>query len=367
MSLHYHCHSTLNDIKKLESKWNTLHNNCLDPSTYNQFNFVYLSIKHFQCNDAKPFVLSIHYQDQLIGIFFLQHCLEHRMGIRVKVIEFCALDEIDKPFPVIHVNHIDRCWTGFFSFLNENRDWDILNLIEQNSTTIQSLSDLAQKNSMPYRINPDKSGPILDLSQPWDAFWSKHKKMRKKLYKMEKDFPDRMEFKVLTGLALLDDYIQVEQRSWKQGKIGINSDPRTLSFYRSLIQQLNSDAYIGILYIDDLPVSAEIAYACNDSLYFCHGCYDQTIEKYSPGMISTSLFLKYFMDSKCFRQGDFLVGYAGYLNAWSDIQLHTQRIDIYKPNWVTRLFFTLRVINKLTPSPVKQFAKGAYALLKNNP
>lgn len=367
MSLSFHYHYTLEEFKDLEFGWKQLHTNCTNPSIYNHFDFVYNSIKNFDCSETEPFLLTIHYKEELVGIFFLQHCIEKRMGLKVRVMEYCALDEIDKPYPVIHVNHSNRCWEGFFNFIRSQNDWDVLVFMEQTSNTIKSLSKLAKQQNMTFRINPDNSGPVIDLSQSWEDFWSNHKKMRKKLYKMEKDFSERLRFQIETGSILLNDYIQVESQSWKGGKVGISSNEQMLNFYHDMATTLDKDFYVGVLYVDDQPISAEIAYACNDLLYFCQGCFDQSMNKYSPGMVSTCLFLKHFMNDGRFKSGDYLCGYAGYLNAWSDEQVHTQRIDIYQPNWMTRLFFALRIVNKLTPNPIKRFAKDTYALLKNNP
>lgn len=366
MSISWSCHDNLQDILNLESEWRSLHRNCNDASFYNGFDFVFQSIKHFQIPNVTPFILTIRLDNELIGLFYLQSDLEYRMGLKVRVLEFCALEEIDKPYPLIHINHIDRAWSGLFQFLDEKNNWDILSLIEQKEVHLLALKKMVSKQGLIHRINPDKQGPLLNLDQPWEAFWDNHKKMRKKLYKIEKDFKEKVSFKIKGGIELLDDYLEIEQASWKQNKLGVSKNSSTLDFYKEMAYSTPNQFFIGILYLDGEAVSGEIAYTHNGKVYFCQGCYKESFKKYSPGMISTSLFLKHFITQPEYTSGDFLCGYAGYLNAWSDDIIKTQRIDIYRPNWVTKLFFTLRLINKITPSFVKRFAKEAHALLKTN-
>ena len=367
MSISFAQHYSLQEIINLEQEWKQLHPNSSQPSIYNSFDFIYQSIQHFQHPNITPFILTIRLDNELIGLFYLQSDIEKRMGIKVRVLEFCALDEIDKPSPVIHVNHLSKVWGEFFNYLSQQTDWDIVSLIEQEESALKHLIHHANENGFIHRINPDKQGPILHLNQSWDKFWLDHKKMRKKLYKIEKDFKDKVDFKIKDGSELLDDYINIEQSSWKSGKLGISKSPKTLDFYQEIAFNLRHNFVIGILYIDGKPVSGEIAYTQNDRVYFCHGCYSEEYNQYSPGMISTTLFIKHFMNESDYNHGDFLCGYAGYLNAWSDQIIQTHRIDIYRPNWVTRLFFTLRLINKITPTFMKRFAKVTHALLKTNP
>ena len=366
MSLTWEIHSSLQEIANLEKQWRELHRNSISQSIYNGFDFIFQSVRHFHYPTVTPYILTIHYQQNLIGLFFLQSDTEKRMGLNVRVIEFCGLEEIDKPTPVIHQHHQERAWNGFFQYLRENKHWDIVNFIEQQPENILRLKGLSQDHKMIRRVNEDKSGPILNLNKDWDEYWQSHRKMRKKLYRIEKEFNHEFEFKVGTGIELLNDYISIEKSSWKRGKLGITKSPNTHDFYLEMANNLKQDFYVGILYIQGEPVSGEIAYHCNGTVYFCHGCYAETFSRYSPGMISTSLFLKYFMQRDTFHHGDFLCGYAGYLNAWSDETVKTQRIDIYRPNWITGTFFALRAINKITPSFIKRFAKVTHALLKNN-
>ena len=186
MSFEFQTYRGLQNIANLQSSWKQLHNNCINPSIYNQFEFIFQSLKHFNYPKVQPFILSVHFKGELIALFFLQNDIEIRMGLKVRVLEFCALDEIDKPNPVIHINHEDRAWQGLFAYLNSYNQWDVLSFIEQPNSNLNHLTHLANQHGMIHRINPDKEGPILNLNKDWDEFWQDHKKMRKKIYKIKK-------------------------------------------------------------------------------------------------------------------------------------------------------------------------------------
>jgi hypothetical protein len=172
---------------------------------------------------------------------------------------------------------------------------------------------------------------------------------------------------VKSGPLLLDSYLEIERNSWKFGSQGISKNNEVKNFYTALANRLpEKQFYIGILSLDGKPVSGEIAYTQTDTGYFCHGWYESYYKTYSPGMVSTSLFIQFFMDSNTFSKGDFLCGYAGYLDAWSDNICHTQRVDIYRSSLVTYAFFFLRFIRKLTPAIILRIIRSANALLKQN-
>jgi CelD/BcsL family acetyltransferase involved in cellulose biosynthesis len=184
-----------------------------------------------------------------------------------------------------------------------------------------------------------------------------HKKMRKKKRRMQRDFKDLLHFSInqRDWQWCLKQYASLEEKSWKKGKVGISKNLETLNFYTRLFKRLHAagDLYFGILTVDDVPVSAEIAYTCNKTVYFCHGCYDQAFKKYSPGMVSTSFFLEYFFNTN-YTRGDFLCGFAGYLNDWSDTIIATNRIDIFNKRPGIQMMFALQHLKHTYYSPMKK-------------
>lgn len=340
--------SSLSEIRNFKQNWIDLHNNCKNKSIYNSFSFIINSISNFKDSTLKNHIIAIYLNHQLIAIFPFQLYIERRYFFNFKILEYSAQDEIDKPSPVIKQQHEDLAWTGLFEFLNNNRSsWDILILMEVNEFNheIPLTKEFSKLSNYPYNIKPDKSGPIIQLDKPWDMFWSSHKKMRKKIHKIESNYKDKLVFKVNhdSWEILLDEYIALESRSWKTGKVGISKDQETIAFYKDLFEDFScsKQLHFGFLYINDFLISAEIAYSMDDKVYFCHGCYDQEFRKYSPGMVSTSYFIKHFMNGE-YTTGDFLCGYSGYLNAWSESESKTHLIEVHNRSFNTGILFIYR-------------------------
>ncbi len=372
MNFQYTIFTELSQLNKFKDEWQKLHSQCELMSIYNSFDFIYNSINEFEDDTLKPHIIAI-YQDQcLIALFPLQVYFEQRYFLKLKVLEYAAQNEIDKPCPIIKAGHERTAWQGLYLYLKESgKSWDILTLMEFNTSTQDKLllTELSSSAGYIYRINKDKSGPCINLDKDWDEFWSSHRKMRKKVHKMESDFGEDLCFKAndLPWQEALEQYINLEKRSWKNGKVGINKDEKTRNFYHRLYQSLanKSQLHFGFLYLNGVAVSGEIAYTQGKTVYFCHGCYDKEYQKYSPGMVSTSYFIKHFM-GKEYEQGDFLCGYAGYLSAWSEAITETHQIDIYNKTINTRIIFSYRILKKLLTTPLKTTFKTGYDLLKTN-
>jgi len=356
------------DLINFQATWNELHKNCTAPSIYNGYDFIFESINVFFSHDVKLkiYILSDINSNQILAIYPLQRITTLWYFLKINTYEYTALDEIDKPYPLIRQGHLKSCWNAFLQHLKQNvPDCHHLQLIEipQTYPEIELLPKICEEQDFIYRINPDKQGPIINLDGEWNDYWAQHKKMRKKQHAILNKFKDRITFIIHNKdwEWCLEQYIKLEQKSWKNGKVGLSTNAQTIMFYQHLFKRLHQSnrLYFGFLVIDNNLISAEIAYTLNDKVYFCHGCYDQSYKKHSPGMVSTSLFIKHFY-GKNFKFGDFLCGYAGYLNNWANIIIKTDTIEIYNKGIKMRIIFGLRILKKATIIPMRKLAKKIY-------
>ena len=351
MSFSYTTINNINELYTIKEDWIALHAISDSPSIYNSYEFVSNSLFFLKHEHSTPFVLLVYQDSVLKGIFFMERNTEIKSKVKLQLIESTAQQEIDKPYPIIHTGCQAAMWAAFFDYLPQAGEWDVFRIYELNENKKDLiLNQLSRKNTI-IRINPDKYGPTIDLKQSWQEYLMKHKKMRKKINRLIKSHGDSISFKVFDNdLTALEVYKNIESKSWKSGKIGIARNFNTYRFYQGMCQSLSDSETlsmkIGILYIDNTPISAEIAYICNKDVYFCHGCYNDQYATYSPGMISTAYFIQSFMDEN-YHTGDFLCGYADYLKAWSDSTIKTQQIDIYNNTLSVKAFFFMRGIRKL--------------------
>ena len=338
-------------ISDLKAEWQLLHTASVNPSIYNSFEFVTASLELFKVKGSHPYILLIHKNHELAAIFFNETNTEHYFGLNLTVIENTAQQEIDKPYPVINKNLHNEIWEQYFNYLDTKDSWDIYRAYEVDTNKKEYILNNLPNNKFIVRINEDKKGPTINLNLNWDEYLSSHKKMRKKLSRIERKYTDRLRFEITeNSLDALEVFKTIELKSWKSGNVGICRNQNTQDFYSRLLDKISQHKThtmtIGILYADNTPISGEIAYTSLENVYFCHGCYDTSYSELSPGMVSTAYFLKYFMNTN-HKHGDFLCGYASYLNAWSDKITETVKIDIYKKSTFVRLFFLFRGLKKI--------------------
>jgi len=339
------CLKDYEQILPLETEWEALHLNCTKPSFYNSFDFLY-SAAHFLLEnkaDLRLFSVRNKTTNELIALFPFEETSFRWYFLKVKALEFTALQEVDKPFPVIKEGHTTKAWQALFLYLKTDfTGWDALNLLEldESCPEMKLFPALCRDHGFTQVTTECREGPLINLNKEWESFSSAHPKMRKKIRAMEKAYGDKLTFEFVAddwrkGYEL---YTQLEQKSWKKGEVGITKNPVSESFHKFLFERCakNDKIAFGFLMVDGEPVSAEIAYCQGDAVYFCHGCYDEKFKKYSPGMVSTSFFLKHFFTSS-YLKGDFLSGFANYLNAWSDEILRTKHVEILNASLFTRV------------------------------
>ena len=350
----------------LERTWCQLHATSSYPSIYNTFDFFISSITNFWEHDVELFVLTATYNDVAIALFPFQLSLLTFYGTRLTRLEYAAQWESDKPYPVIQQGFEKLAWKELCRFLRTcYRRWDEVVLIEVRDglAAAKQLPILCDSPLYWVRVKEDRRSPIVAFDQPWEARWSAHRKMRKKVTRMQKTFGERLQFEVADGsgnwLDYLEIYIQIESRGWKAGRIGVGKDTRTLKFYQDLFGRLakRNQIRFGILSIDNQPVALEIAYLQGRSVYFVHGTFDEAFSQYSPGMVSTALFLRHFHDGQ-FDEGDYLAGYAGYVVPWADRVVSSRKVIVRRLS--APLIYTLAVkaLRKLVPSRRKFEKRG---------
>ncbi len=358
----------LQQINALEQEWNELHRRCGGRSIYNSFDFVYTSIKHFLQPQDELCVVVIRQRDDQALVAIFPCCISDyywRLGT-FRAMLIVARDESDKAYPIIESEHEKKVWPVLLSYFKRIQEkWSFIDFEEfkPDSLAIPAVKSSFDKGYLVH-TNPDAVSPLIDLTMSWQAFWDQHRKMRKRVRKMEKTLAENFRFEVIERpqeiLQSLQDYIDLEKRSWKlEAKVGIGKDAQTIAFYRDYFSQLalKNKIKFGFLYNGEQLVSAEIAYIEAEQVFFSHGCYDNQFKQLSPGMVSTSLFLKHFFEGK-YQTGDFLGGFAQYINPWASELLPSINIIVIKVSPKTLLFYLLDFFRRKIYKPIKSSVLG---------
>ena len=355
-------HETPESLAALEGAWRELHGVCTYRSIYNSFDFIMTSVIAFSEPDIELFVLSATQADTVVAIFPFQISQHDFYAVRLKVVEYAAQWEIDKPYPLFREGFEELAWRELAGFLSANRQrWHRFNLIEirEGLAAIEALPRVFGLPRYWVRGRDDRRSPLVALGEPWEKRWEQHRKMRKRVRRMERSYGERLRFEVFdqpdTWWNCLETYVAIESRGWKAGRVGVGKDPRTLAFYQDLFARLAAGGHLsfGVLSVDEQPVAVEIAYILGGIVYFAHGTFDEHYAAYSPGMVSTAYFLRHFHGAS-FREGDYLAGFAAYMAPWADVVVPSHRLVIHRVSAAVLYFFAVKAVLKLLPSRRKK-------------
>lgn len=325
----------------LENEWEELLRNSVRPTIFMTFDYVYTSCLHHM-EGAEVFFLLLRdaATRSLLAIFPLSLWRRtiHRVGVSVLAHGLPpATTEIDKPCPIIDRTREADCWARFSEYLqHEFTAWDMIELDELIADSYLP-NNLATLFPFPRHINRKKKGPdspIVKLDGAWEEFWGEHRKLRKKCRKLERTLGENLVYRITNDPAdvgrCLEQYIDTEIRSWKEGDMVA----KNRRFYEALLPKFakKGQLYFGMMHDRDAVVSIEVAFAYLDRVYFCHGTYLPDYADLSPGMVNSCWFIQNF-HGKGFVEGDYLAGFAGYVDPWAYRQERTQHVIIRKTNW----------------------------------
>ena len=144
------------------------------------------------------------------------------------------------------------------------------------------------------------------------------------------------------GLAgFVDDYEAVYQKSWK-------SEESHPAFIRAIMHCFAGKGWLrlGLMYIDDEPVAAQLWFVKDGVASIYKLSYDQQYAKYSVGTILTAAIMKQVLDVDRVRLVDFLTGDDAYKKEWMSHSQERYRIRIYNRfSWRGRMlaFWNLKL------------------------
>lgn len=350
--------TTYEQVDSILNEWDRLHEQCVYRTTFNSTAYLWTAIKRLlEENNTLFFIVVRDEKEEMIGLFpFYRGKLNWHKIFKFDFISQAGMnEEADKSYPLIKQGYEEIVWKCFADYLKENRKlWQIIYFYEFPEGLPGKEIIEKEFNTSQYRVRTSDgyTSPIVDLKETWEEFWGSHKKMRKRVRKMQNDYSDSFEFKIFHDKATVDncikEYFQLEGRSWK-GKenppVGIASTQKLREFYSEAYNKLadNNELVFGFLYCEQKLVSAEIAYICGDKVFFGQGCYDLDYKKHSPGMVSTALFLEYFFD-KGYDYGDYLGGWAFYIEPWAARMMRSFNQDIFHYTFKMRLSLIFKTL-----------------------
>lgn len=365
------------EIVQFSSEWDELLALSTKPSIYASFDYIFTSLEHADPKAEKVFFIFIRESrnNQLRAIFPMSLWEEKAYRMKTRILKHAITidnSDVDKPYPIIHKDFEKECWVLFKNYFIKNYTaWD--RIVYDEIHNLSQLNHLAKKLfAKPFfwlRSFQGPVSPIVDLSSSWSAFYAKHRNLRRKVRRMQKCLSGGFSYKVYTQQDqmqwCLEQYIRIEMMGWKANK-GISSEGDNL-LYSELLTKLakKNQVYFGILFDGENIVAIELSYSYLDKIYFAHGTYNPEYSHLSPGSVSTGKFIEYFHE-KNFTHGDFLAGYAHYIDPWAKEVEPSTNMMIIKINFTFFNYCFLKLlglmrnkIRKLTKRSSKQASKQA--------
>lgn len=323
------------------AEWDALLAESSRPGIFSTFDYISISLKHFQDDEQVFFLFFRDSSDaRLIAVFPLSQWQEKNYGVKTTVLTHAVIpegSEIDKPYPIIAKGQEEACWRRLSGYLKHDfRSWDVLDYDElvAESYLNKGLKELFPFPAYHTKCSPGPQSPIVNLSGEWEDFWNAHRKLRKKCRRLERRIGENLRYRITNDpddvQQCLDEYIATEKISWKKGEMVAGCE----AFYRDLMPVLAARGclHFGMMYDGDTVVSIEVAYTYEDRVYFSHGTYAPDYAEMSPGAVNSCWFIQYF-HGKGFTDGDYLAGYADYVSPWAYRQQETVDIVVRRLGW----------------------------------
>lgn len=345
------------ELCSLAREWDELLDRSSRPTIYSSFDYVYTSCTLFRQDEEIFFLLMRGREDgRLLAIFPVSLWIRSSQRIRLRRIEpgiTGATTEVDKPYPIIDRIHEEDCWRRFSVYLRkEFRQWD---LVEYRELWVDSVLNRLVRNLFPLprywtKTTPGPDSPIFRLDGKWEDFWNEHHHVRSKIRRIEKQLGDRLSLFVTDEPKdverCLDAYIATEQVSEKAAEGHMR--PEKQRFYRELFPKLAAEGklFFAVLYDRDTVIAVHVAYVFKDRVYFALCTFNPEYRNLSPGLVLHFRFIQYFC-GKGYVEGDFLAGYAHYLNPWASYSEPSVNVLVRKVGWKNGTVAVRHLIRKM--------------------
>jgi hypothetical protein len=275
--------------------------------------------------------------------------------------------EKNKLFPQITMESLSNYYTSHFSpilkYDFENIDevtkhmayalwkdrnlWDVINIrpLEYKSSVYMSLVQSFKEAGMVVQTYFCFGNWYLDIAgRSYNEYYKNLPSVLRKNIPYERrklERAGRVRFDLIRGEKGLEkalgDYEKVYNASWKI------PEPYP-AFIRGLVQTAMENGWLrlGLLYLNDEPMAAQlwIVHAGVASIYKV--CYDQRFSKLSAGTILTSLLMQHMIDVEKVKEVDYLSGDDAYKKNWMSHRRERWGIIAFNPYRVKGCVQTIR-------------------------
>jgi len=292
------CVSTLTELKILAESITELTDNL---SSYNPFYEEWMLLPAFEFIIENKVAIALVWSNdetKLIGVFPLEakskyhHCpIKYYSLWRHK---HCFLGT-----PLVRLNHEQQCLSAFFTWLTEQEFGRFLFQFENIASDDRFMVHLKRvvlEHGLKCEVVEHHFRPVLNSDLEGAAYLAaststKHlKDLRKKRQKLE--LLGSIEFQSFSPSENLSDWIdqflQLELRGWKgKNNTAMACHENERLFFHAIVQNaFNQNRLLFLkMNLNDQPIAMRCGFRCNEVAYSFKIAYEETLEKYSPGVL----------------------------------------------------------------------------------
>jgi hypothetical protein len=275
----------------------------------------------------------------LVGYLPLKRTHRHILGRAVPAIELLVWHDTDRPHLVARVDDEPPCAAAFLEYLTRHERWAVIELLAQDEGS--ALSRLPPLPSWRYyvrryEIDPNTTIP-LQQSSLREFYQGLSGDFRSTVSRMSRRLLQAGRVETLSchdvraRRPLLDLYLAVERRSWKEAAgAGITRHPRRLGLFRSLCspEQALQLAY-DFVFLDGVPIAGIMSGIFEGGFYALETTYDEACGKLSPGYLTWLLGIRHGMRAQL-RSYNLQSAYSYYKSRWNGVSTPTWSVQIYR-------------------------------------
>jgi len=339
----------------LQSDWGALLHDTLDSNVFQSFDYLWLWWKYLGIwHDLR--VIVITRGESVIGVvpMMMVHFDIYGKSVR-KLMFISAPMEMSRPKLIFGRNDAD-CIPAFFQYLEDSeKEWDIIDFDEQiaGAQADGIRTELAARN---YLVADSETlCPVIDMDTDWQSFMAtRPRKMRSNINRLRRRSADLGDLNVRRVnrwpdlSEAMDDYCDIESRSWKAGKsLDIASDKGDYFFYRGLAEAFGRDGHfeLRILECAGKPIAGTFGINSKGVFQSLKISHDLDYNKYSPGTLLESYELEDLFATDL-RSYEFMGSFLANKLRWTSTIHKTRNIHIYQRQPRLMLFFFVYFVFK---------------------
>ena len=324
---------TEEDWALMSDVWDGIVDRMPKASGFLPFDFLYTWWRHNGISRHLA-IIALFYNNKAVGFAPLMLAPKRILGAYRWRIEFIG-DQVNMERPTMIVDSSDPSreellWRSVLSIRDR---WDAAYLREQTlSSAEHPIVPLTENRGYTLSQSPEMISPHVSVRDDWATYLAnRSRSLRKSLRRKQRQLEGigELEYRGYEekqdGHACLNAYLDVEKRSWKHaGKVSIGSSYTRSSFYRELVEKLDSSGRIRFrfLVVDGRPIAATFGVYQNGRFASLEICHDQQFDKYSPGVVLTGYELEECHNAGSYTDYDFLIGTYNNKTTWGT-DVHT--------------------------------------------